>query len=230
MNTLDIQRALKRSGFDPGPLDGLIGPLTRRAVAAFEAKHGLKSDGEPDEDFLQALSGAPKTKSWFPWLDEAKRRKGLHERRDNAVLKAFLRSDRHTLGDPAKLPWCGDFVETCIALALPDEPLPANPYLARNWLKFGVACEPAEGAVLVFWRGSRSGTSGHVGFCVGADGSGSAGAFHVLGGNQSNAVSIARIAKARLLGARWPLSARAAHGGVLKRDAAAGGALSTNEA
>ena len=30
---------------------------------------------------------------------------------------------------------------------------------------------------------------------------------HVLGGNQSNAVTVARIAKDRLLGARWPRSA-----------------------
>lgn len=28
--------------------------------------------------------------------------------------------------------------------------------------------------------------------------------FYVLGGNQSDAVNIARIAKSRLLGARWP--------------------------
>ena len=28
--------------------------------------------------------------------------------------------------------------------------------------------------------------------------------FHVLGGNPSDAVTIARIAKSRLLGARWP--------------------------
>ena len=40
-----------------------------------------------------------------------------------------------------KNPWCGDFVETCIRAALPDEPLPGalgiNPYWARNWLLFG---------------------------------------------------------------------------------------------
>jgi hypothetical protein len=28
--------------------------------------------------------------------------------------------------------------------------------------------------------------------------------FYVLGGNQSDAVTIARIAKSRILGARWP--------------------------
>jgi hypothetical protein len=49
---------------------------------------------------------------------------------------------------------------------------------------------------LVFERGS----SGHVGFAIGEDDAN----FFVLGGNQSDAVTIARIAKSRLLGARWP--------------------------
>src|SRR5690606_38980162 len=174
---------------------------TRRAIMAFEAAHGLKADGVADDAFLRLLledAGG----GWLPWLAEAERRKGLHERRDGAKLAAFLRSDGATLGDPTALPWCGDFVETCMALALPEEPLPANPYLARNWLSFGVPCAPVRGAVLVFWRGSPKGSAGHVGFHAGED----AEAFHVLGGNQSDSVSMARIAKARLLGARWPRS------------------------
>lgn len=56
--------------------------------------------------------------------------------------------------------------------------------------------QPVPGAVLVFERGS----GGHVGFAIGQDDT----HFHVLGGNQSDAVTVARIAKSRLLGARWP--------------------------
>ena len=85
-------------------------------------------------------------------------------------------------------------------MALPDEPLlgalGTNPYWARNWLLFGQAVQPIIGAVLIFERGS----GGHVGFAVGQDDT----HFYVLGGNQSDAVTIARIAKSRLLGARWP--------------------------
>jgi len=54
------------------------------------------------------------------------------------------------------------------------------------------------GAVLIFSRGS----GGHVGFAIGQDDV----HFYVLGGNQSDAVTIARIAKSRLLGARWPVT------------------------
>jgi hypothetical protein len=93
-------------------------------------------------------------------------------------------------------------VETCIRMGLPDEPLAGalgtNPYWARNWLQFGQAVPPVTGAVLVFARGS----GGHVGFAVGQDDT----HFHVLGGNQSDAVTVARIAKSRLLGARWPVT------------------------
>ena len=56
--------------------------------------------------------------------------------------------------------------------------------------------QPITGAVLIFERNS----GGHVGFAVGQDDT----HFYVLGGNQSDAVTITRVAKSRLLGARWP--------------------------
>ena len=56
--------------------------------------------------------------------------------------------------------------------------------------------QPITGAVLVFERG----LGGHVGFAVGQDDTN----FFVLGGNQADTVTIARTAKSRLLGARWP--------------------------
>jgi hypothetical protein len=54
--------------------------------------------------------------------------------------------------------------------------------------------------VLVFQRPG----GGHVGFYVGED----ATAYHVLGGNQGDAVTIARIAKARCVARRWPLGVK----------------------
>ena len=87
-------------------------------------------------------------------------------------------------------------------MGLPDEPLlgalGTNPYWARNWLLFGQETKPITGAVLVFERGS----GGDVGFAVGQDKT----HFFVLGGNQSDAVTVARVAKSRLLGAHWPLT------------------------
>ncbi|PZQ18963.1 MAG: TIGR02594 family protein [Ancylobacter novellus] len=204
MTVLDIQLRLKALGFDPGPLDGAWGPRTRAAVIAFQRSVNLVQDGIVGPKTVAAFnaqgSGAPKATVGEPiWVQEGRRKLGLHE--SNPALKAWLKSDGRTLGDPELLPWCGDFVETCIRLALPNEPVPTNPYLARNWLQFGVSCpEPVVGAVAVFWRGSKTGTSGHVGFVVGQD----ATYLSILGGNQSNTISVSRIAKSRLLGLRWP--------------------------
>jgi uncharacterized protein (TIGR02594 family) len=182
----DLQRALLVLGFDPGPLDGLWGSRTDSALSAVRANRGRA----PAHEGLADL----------PWMKEGKRILGRHEQRDRGWLMAWLKSDGRTLGDPSRLPWCGDFVETCIRIGLPAEPFPdplgQNPYLARNWAALGVPTEPAYGAILVFERGS----GGHVGFCVGAD----AASFAVLGGNQSDAVTIAHLAKPRLIACRWP--------------------------
>jgi uncharacterized protein (TIGR02594 family) len=136
----------------------------------------------------------------LPWIVAGKAVFGLHEIEDNRALKGWLRSDGKTLGDPKALPWCGDYVETCIKNSIPKEPFPGalgeNPYWARNWLYFGEDYGLVYGAIVVFKRGS----GGHVGFAVGQDRND----IYVLGGNQSNAVTISRISRSRLLGARWP--------------------------
>ncbi|MGE0583708.1 MAG: TIGR02594 family protein [Flavobacteriaceae bacterium] len=228
-DTRAVQARLAALGFDPGPIDGVRGRRTIVAIKAFQAAHGLTLDGLAGPLTFAALleagggASAPSPDA-HPWLDIAQAKMGLHEKANRLALAAFLRSDGRTLGDPAKLPWCGDFVETCLALSLPGEPLPANPYLARNWLRFGRASSPGRGAVLVFWRGARTGQGGHVGFYHAED----ARAFHVLGGNQANRVSICRISKSRLLGARWPVTALA--GGGARMFARGEGALSSNEA
>lgn len=43
--TRKIQAALKRAGFNPGPVDGRFGPRTVRAVEGFQAARGLGVDG-----------------------------------------------------------------------------------------------------------------------------------------------------------------------------------------
>lgn len=82
---------------------------------------------------------------------------------------------------------------------------------------------PMLGDVLVFARGR---VSGHVGVYVGED----ATAYHVIGGNQGDSVSIKRIARSRLLGARrcpWRVNQPS---NVRRVQLAASGAVSANEA
>ena len=183
-----IQSGLDRLGHSPGTIDGRWGVRTARALRQLIAANGHPASLSPQGP--------------LPWIIEAKSALGRNEAIDRTWLMDWLKRDGRSLGDPGKNPLCGDFVETCIRMGLPDEPLlgalGTNPYWARNSLRFGQETKPVTGAVLIFERGS----GGHVGFAIGQDDTN----FFVLGGNQSDAVTIARIAKSRLLGARWPVS------------------------
>jgi|LakMenEpi03Aug12_release.lakeMendotaPanAssembly.Ray.scaffolds.fasta_scaffold508279_2 uncharacterized protein (TIGR02594 family) len=119
--------------------------------------------------------------------------------------------------------WCGLFAAVvCFRRLKKIEEVVKSPLWARNWAKYGVkTTKPALGDALVFSRGS----GGHVGFYVGEDST----AYHVFGGNQGNRVSIARIAKDRLIAARRPPYITTPAGAKPYRIASTG-KLSTNEA
>ena len=119
------------------------------------------------------------------------------------------------------IPWCGLFA--AIVAHRAGKAVVPGPHWARHWIKFGMkAPSAALGDVLVF---ERPGGGGHVGFYVAEDDA----AYHVLGGNQSNAVTITRIARSRCIAARRPIY-NVQPASVLPRAVARGGVLSTNEA
>jgi uncharacterized protein (TIGR02594 family) len=94
-----------------------------------------------------------------------------------------------------RIPWCGLFMAVVARRA--GKEIPLHPLSALSWASFGTKSPaPALGDVLIF---SRKG-GGHVGLYVGEDVS----AFHVLGGNQRNSVSIARLSRRRLIAVRRP--------------------------
>lgn len=90
--------------------------------------------------------------------------------------------------------WCGLFVALCAKRA--GFPFNQKALSALEWKNWGAERHgaPMLGDVLVFGRAG----GGHVALYVGEDDT----SYHVLGGNQSDAVSIARLAKTRLLAAR----------------------------
>ena len=161
------------------------------------------------------------------WLARARTYVGLREvpgKKHNPTIVGWWEKLKLSFRDD-ETSWCGGFVGgVCVESGL----LPTkNPAGARNWLNFGVPLpKPALGAVVVFWRGAKSGWSGHVGFVVGQDAKGN---LMVLGGNQGDMVSIKPFGRDRVLGYRWPANTKLPDSYVLpllKSD----GRLSTNEA
>jgi peptidoglycan hydrolase-like protein with peptidoglycan-binding domain len=51
----DAQQALKDKGLDPGPVDGINGPLTKAAVKQYQEKQSLTANGRLDAKTLDSL-------------------------------------------------------------------------------------------------------------------------------------------------------------------------------
>ncbi len=232
MTITQLQQALAARGFDPGPIDGAMGRLTAAAITAFQAANGLDPDGIAGPLTQAALGAAPAPADSLqslamPWFLEAQRCIGVTEDTgpgSNPLIIGWGRRLGISYTDD-EVPWCGLFAAHCIGLTMPGEALPTNPLGARAWSGFGVPCPvPQPAAVMVFWRKSPASGLGHVAFYVGED----ANSYHILGGNQSNAVNVIRIARGRLVGARWPRGAPPPSGE--QRIVMADGRLSVNEA
>ena len=211
MTIREIQTALAKAGYLPGPIDGVWGRQTAAALRAFQKDKGLAVDGIAGPQTAAALAAlsAPAGAAPVParpplvWLAEARNLLGLKEgpgAADNPRILQWAANLGQSMYKSDDIAWCGLFVAHCIGATLPDERLPANPLRARAWESFGHTVPPTRGAVMVFWRKSPQSGLGHVGFYVGED----AGAYCILGGNQSDSVSLAWIAKERFVSARWP--------------------------
>lgn len=160
-----------------------------------------------------------------PWLATAESYLGLKEATgsaDNPKIIGWAKKIGGWIASFYKkdeIPWCGLFVAECFNAH--GMQIPSSALSALAWANWGQPSRIAPGAVLVFKRPG----GGHVGFYVGEDSS----AFHVLGGNQSDSVSVTRIAKGRLLAVRWPSES---HPPVNEQRVtkASSGSLSRNEA
>ncbi len=120
-----------------------------------------------------------------------------------------------------EIPWCGLFIAYCAKTV--GVQVVASPLRALSWAEYGTAVdEPMLGDILTFKRDG----GGHVGIYVGEDDK----YYHVLGGNQSNSVSVTRIAKSRLHKARRTAWKVAQPSNVRKIILDAKGEISTNEA
>jgi uncharacterized protein (TIGR02594 family) len=137
-----------------------------------------------------------------PWIEQAQADFGTEEDTDSGSNPKIIKWAKDVGGSVADnyksddIPWCGLFVAHVMQATKCRIDID-NPLWARDWAKFGVKCDPPRyGSILVFERGS----GGHVGFYISEDDD----YYHVLGGNQSDSVSMAKVAKSRLLACKWP--------------------------
>lgn len=185
-----IQKKLKELGHDPGTLDGIWGTDTRAAVAAHL---GVKGARAPASDAVEA-----------PWMALARAQIGTKEvagAGNNASVISFYTE----AGVPQKedaVPWCAAFVGAMLKRAGYKG---TSSLMARSYLNWGTELtKPRAGCVAVFKRGAPP--AGHVAFVEEWEGN----IVRVLGGNQSDAVTVTSYSRASVLGFRWPSEALAA--------------------
>jgi len=134
------------------------------------------------------------------WLDHAWAELGQREiagPASNARIDDYIRRVGHPKVADDTTPWCAAFVGACLERA---GIAGTGSLLARSYLSWGEeVSEPPLGAVTVLSRGADP-ALGHVGFLVGMTGA----RVVLLGGNQSEAVTVEGFARSRLLGFRVP--------------------------
>jgi len=137
------------------------------------------------------------------WMAEAWRELGQSELpgpAHNPRIVAMFDELGH-LGQADETAWCAAFVGACLERAGFAS---TRSLRARSYLAWGASIEePVLGAIVVLRRGNDP-TLGHVGFLVGTSGT----HVFVLGGNQSNAVSVAPFDASQVLGFRQPAQDR----------------------
>lgn len=136
------------------------------------------------------------------WLVEARKHVGLKEiagRQHNPAILRWWTLIRAPFADD-ETPWCAGFVGGILESVGIKSSRSAS---ARSYSRWGQPLrKPILGCVVVFWRGSPTSYTGHVGFVVGTDANDN---LMVLGGNQGDAVNIKPFDRARALDFRWPL-------------------------
>lgn len=135
-----------------------------------------------------------------PWLAAAWAAFGVSEAPGSAnandVLAYYSEAGHGEIKDDS-VPWCAAFLG---AMLKRSGITGTGSLLARSYLTWGEAADTARaGAVAVLSRGDDP-NAGHVGFLLGQ----AQGRVFLLGGNQTNKVSVEAFDAHRVLGYRWP--------------------------
>ncbi|TXN79296.1 TIGR02594 family protein [Methylobacterium sp. WL8] len=207
MDIAEIQRALLARGYDLGKAgaDGDAGPKTIAALTAFQRSAGLVADGIAGPKTIAALSTADVSERKAlvdrpGWLVLAEGQLGLKEGQaaaNNPKVVQFFADAGFPGIKTDSTAWCAAFANAMLKRAGHDG---SHSLAARSFENWGVGLkEPVLGAVCTKRRGN-SAWQGHVFFVVGANKDQVFG----LGGNQSDAVTVAAFKRSEVTAFRWP--------------------------
>jgi len=173
--------------------------LIQWLIDLLKAIFGWRSSApKPEKSADEPVSGEPK------WMRLARSEIGTKEvigPEHNPAVIAYFRDAGFPEINDDETAWCAGFTNAMLQRA---GYAGSKSLAARSFLTWGKPVDkPYPGCVAIFSRGDPRSWTGHVGFYVGESG----GNIQVLGGNQSNQVSIAPQAKSRLLGYRKPSTA-----------------------
>lgn len=117
-------------------------------------------------------------------------------RATNPEVEKYFDDTGYTFIDEDETPWCSAFMNWVLKQSNFSTP---NSLMARSFLKVGVPKEKPElGDLVIFWRISKDGPYGHVGFYIRETEK----MIYVLGGNQDSRVCIKPFEKTKVLGYR----------------------------
>lgn len=157
-----------------------------------------------------------------PWLKVAASHLGLKEIKGpqhNKTIIMWLEKLNAWWRDD-EIPWCAVMVAACMQEC--GLPFPKLYMRALEWNDYGVKLlKPVPGCIVTFTRQG----GGHVGFVVGES---TDGKLLVLGGNQSDMVTIAKFDYSRVTSYRWPAGIPVPDVKLAKHSVT--GSVSTNEA
>lgn len=114
----------------------------------------------------------------------------------NPEVVKYFHEIGHEWVDDDETAWCSAFVNWVAMKANYERSGLLN---ARSWLKMGIEIKyPELGDIVILWRVKKDSEYGHVGFYINSDKD----YVWLLGGNQSNQVTISKYPKSQVLGYR----------------------------
>lgn len=187
----EFNKAYKVQEFEKTMDDNSIGGIIKKGVKAGVNSLVGEARGaslkENTKQFFRDVTAVVAPGSQQSVVNTALSFIGVTEKADRKALGAVMSRQLGQSVDPALTPWCAAFVNTVLQA---NHIQGTGSLAARSFLNWGQATwNPQKGDIVITSRGNDP-SKGHVGFYMGKD---NAGNILILGGNQSDSVSIKSI-------------------------------------